>query len=100
KGTAMTRSGLRSMTAVLAAGATALALAACSGGNGGETATGTGTGAEPADTDEPVELHIAWWGNDERAALMAEAIDLFEAQYPNITVVEEPVGAPDDLFNR
>ena len=31
---------------------------------------------------------------------MAEAIDLFEEEYPNITVVEEPVGAPDDLFNR
>ena len=59
--------------------------------------------AEPEsgfDPEEEVELHIAWWGNDERAAIMAEVIDLFEAEYPNVTVVEEPVGAPDDLFNR
>jgi len=72
-----------------------LALAGCSGDGGGE-ATPTG-GFDP---EEEIELHIAWWGNDERAAIMAEAIDLFEEEYPNITVVEEPVGAPDDLFNR
>lgn len=62
-----------------------------------------GAPEEPAggfDPEEEIELHISWWGNDERAALMAEAIDLFENEYPNITVVEEPVGAPDDLFNR
>jgi multiple sugar transport system substrate-binding protein len=73
----------------------ALALAGCSGGGGEATPTG-----DAFDPEEEVELHIAWWGNDERAAIMAEAIDLFEAEYPNITVVEEPVGAPDDLFNR
>ena len=75
--------------------AATLALVGCSGTGGGE-ATPTG-GFDP---DEKVELHIAWWGNDERAAIMAEAIDMFEDEYPNITVVEEPVGAPDDLFNR
>src|SRR5690606_10972439 len=52
------------------------------------------------DPDEEIELTIAWWGNDERAAIMAEVIDMFEEEYPNITVVEQPVGAPDDLFNR
>jgi multiple sugar transport system substrate-binding protein len=63
----------------------------------------TSAPAEPEsgfDPEEEVELHIAWWGNDERAAIMADVIDLFEAEYPNITVVQEPVGAPDDLFNR
>jgi multiple sugar transport system substrate-binding protein len=67
-------------------------LTACSGSAPAETG-----GYDPS---EEVELHIAWWGNDERSAIMAEAIDLFEEEYPNITVVEEPVGAPDDLFNR
>lgn len=70
-----------------------LFLTACSTTAAGES----GGGFDP---NEEVELHIAWWGNDERAAIMAEAIDLFEEEYPNITVVEEPVGAPDDLFNR
>lgn len=86
------------MRSAVVAGAAALALAACSGGDGG--AGNGGTGGGEVDTEQPVELHIAWWGNDGRAAIMAEAIDLFEAEYPNITVVEEPVGAPDDLFNR
>ena len=92
----MTRSA-RPLAARAAAGTilvTALALAGCGGA------------AEPApaeagfDPEAEIELHIAWWGNDERSAIMAEAIDLFEEEYPNITVVEEPVGAPDDLFNR
>jgi multiple sugar transport system substrate-binding protein len=52
------------------------------------------------DPGKEITLNIAWWGNDERSAIMAEAIDLFEEANPNITVVEEPVGAPDDLFNR
>ncbi len=86
------------MRSAVVAGAAALALAACSGGDGG--AGNGGTGGGEVDTEQPVELHIAWWGNDGRAAIMAEAIDLFEAEHPNITVVEEPVGAPDDLFNR
>ncbi|WP_156254042.1 ABC transporter substrate-binding protein [Pseudactinotalea terrae] len=94
----MTRSSHRSMRSAVVAGAAALALAACSGGDGG--AGNGGTGGGEVDTEQPVELHIAWWGNDGRAAIMAEAIDLFEAEHPNITVVEEPVGAPDDLFNR
>ncbi|MGK3954187.1 ABC transporter substrate-binding protein [Microbacterium sp. I2] len=72
-----------------------LALAGCAAG--GQTPPSSSEGFDP---DEEIELHIAWWGNDERSAIMAEAIDLFEEEYPNITVVEEPVGAPDDLFNR
>ena len=90
--TRTTRTVARRATLGVALTAT-LFLTACS-----TTATGdSGGGFDP---DEEVELHIAWWGNDERAAIMAEAIDLFEEEYPNITVVEEPVGAPDDLFNR
>jgi multiple sugar transport system substrate-binding protein len=94
----MTRTA-RTTAARAALGATlvaTLALAGCSG-TGGATPSAGGGGF---DTEKDVELHIAWWGNDERAAIMAEAIDLFEEEYPNITVVQEPVGAPDDLFNR
>src|SRR5690606_21664404 len=72
--------------------AAALVLTSCSGSpqaNGGEF-----------DPDEEIELEMSWWGDDARATLFGEVIDLFEAEYPNITVVETPVGAPDDLFNR
>lgn len=77
-----------------AAVATALVLTSCSGG------TGTAQGGDGFDPDEEIELEISWWGDDNRAALFGEVIDLFEDEYPNITVVETPVGAPDDLFNR
>lgn len=69
----------------------ALVLAACSGGS--EESGG-------ADPDEEITLEMSWWGDDNRAALFAEVIDLFEAEHPNITVKETPVGSPDDLFNR
>lgn len=52
------------------------------------------------DPDEKVTIEMSWWGDDNRAALFAEVIDMFEAENPNITVKETPVGAPDDLFNR
>jgi len=52
------------------------------------------------DPNEKITLEMSWWGDDNRAALFAEVIDLFEAEYPNITVEETPVGSPDDLFNR
>jgi multiple sugar transport system substrate-binding protein len=93
----MTRSA-RTIAARAALGTTlvaTLALAGCAGGGGQEA-----TPSSAFDPDEEIELHIAWWGNDERAAIMADAIDMFEEEYPSITVVEEPVGAPDDLFNR
>lgn len=87
--TVRTNAGKAAAGVVLAA---ALVLAGCSDDDT------SGTGGSGA--DEEIELHIAWWGNDERAALMTEAIDLFEEEYSHITVVEEPVGSPDDLFNR
>ncbi len=90
----MTRTARSLATKAGTAGAlaAALVLAGCSAGGEGNEG-----GYDP---NEEIELTIAWWGNDERAAMMAEVIDAFEAEYPNITVVEQPVGAPDDLFNR
>lgn len=89
----MTRTArsLATKGAIGAALVTTLILSGCS-----QTPEGSG-GYDP---EEEVELTIAWWGNDERSAIMAEVIDDFEAANPNITVVEQPVGAPDDLFNR
>src|SRR5690606_1892871 len=72
--------------------AAALVLTSCSG-----SAEGGGGEFDPA---EEIELEISWWGEDARAAMFGEVIDMFEEEYPNITIVETPVGAPDDLFNR
>ena len=59
---------------IAAAGALAVAtLAGCSS-SGDEAGSG------------PVTLEIAWWGNDSRATMYEEAFDLFEAEYPDITV--------------
>lgn len=83
---------------VLASGsvltATALLLAGC--GGGGDN-TGGGEGYDP---DEDITLEMSWWGDDARAALFGQVIDLFEEEHPNISVTETPVGSPDDLFNR
>lgn len=69
--------------------AATLLLAGCSASPGGD-----------GGSDENVTLEMSWWGDDSRAALFGEVIDLFEAEYPNITVTKTPVGSPDDLFNR
>ncbi|MFS0867797.1 ABC transporter substrate-binding protein [Microbacterium sp. 179-B 1A2 NHS] len=89
----MRKTALRGVLGSTAA-LTAIALAGCSGG--GAPAAGGGD----FDPDEEVSLEISWWGDDARAAMFGEVIDMFEQEYPNITVVETPVGAPEDLFNR
>lgn len=89
------RRSTRSRTTLAAFGsiatATALVLSGCA-------SSPEASGAY--DPDEEIELEMSWWGDDGRAALFGEVIDLFEAEHPNITVVETPVGSPDDLFNR
>lgn len=52
----------------------------------------------PEYTGEPVEIRMAWWGNDDRAQRTLAVIDLFEAQYPDITVIGEPNGGAGDHF--
>lgn len=72
---------IKRVCAGIAAGAVALSLAAC------------GIGApEPAVTelsDEPVTIRMTWWGGDGRHERTQQVIDLFEAEYPNITVEPE-----------
>ncbi|KAB8292872.1 ABC transporter substrate-binding protein [Bifidobacterium avesanii] len=63
--------------------AAAMALAGC--GAGGDTAGGSDVKL----SDEPVTLHIAWWGSDTRVKMTQEAISKFEAANPNIKVETE-----------
>ena len=56
------------------------------------------TPALPEYTGEPVELRMGWWGNDDRAARTQAVIELFEAAYPDITVIGEPNGGAGDHF--
>ncbi|HEV7948168.1 MAG TPA: extracellular solute-binding protein [Glaciihabitans sp.] len=72
--------------------ATSLVLTGCS--------ASSDTDSADADPNEEVTLEMSWWGDDNRATLFGEVIDLFEAEHPNISVTESPVGSPDDLFNR
>lgn len=67
--------------------ATIATLAACSADDGGESA------------DESVTLRFNWWGSDVRYTLTREVLDLFEEEYPNITVETEfaPFG---DYFDK
>lgn len=72
------RRGLRVWGTGLVALGLAVTTTACSGaGSAPET---------EAPDDAPVTISFQWWGNDERAALTEEAIDLFEEQNPNVTV--------------
>ncbi|WP_433557265.1 ABC transporter substrate-binding protein [Pseudonocardia xinjiangensis] len=69
--------GERHRSRLLAALACAavLLLTACGGSGGG----GGGDGG-------PVELRYSWWGNADRAALMQQAIAIFEADHPDIKI--------------
>lgn len=58
----------------------------------------TSEGELPEYTGGPVELRMGWWGNDDRAARTQAVIDLFEAAYPDITIVGEPNGGAGDHF--
>jgi len=52
----------------------------------------------PDYTGDPVELRMGWWGNDDRAERTLAVIELFEEQYPDITVIGEPNGGAGDHF--
>ncbi|MBP3951921.1 ABC transporter substrate-binding protein [Bacillus suaedae] len=42
--------------------------------------------------EENVTIRFAWWGGQERHDMTLEAIELFQAEYPNITVEAEYTG--------
>ncbi|QCB92539.1 ABC transporter substrate-binding protein [Cellulomonas shaoxiangyii] len=75
----------------------ALGLAACSGGSGGEASPAASGGA---DDTTPVTLDFTWWGNDDRAARYTEALELFNEEYPHITVNPNFAAFPDYWTQR
>jgi multiple sugar transport system substrate-binding protein len=70
--------------------------------------TGCSSSSQPTDSasgaadagDKPVSLNIAWWGNDDRLAMMKQVLASFTEKYPNITVTPTSVGGSQDLFDR
>lgn len=65
-----------------------LLLASCGSGND------TGNGTKDNDTvsdplEEEVTIKFSWWGADNRHDAMQDVVDLFQEQYPNITVQVE-----------
>ena len=77
----------------LAAG---IALTASLGLLAGCAGTSTPGDAQPTfDPDEEVTLDFAFWGNDVRAELYAEALEAFNEEYPNITVNTSFLGFPE-----
>jgi multiple sugar transport system substrate-binding protein len=71
------RPGRRALGAGLIAAGLVVSATAC--------AAGEDAGADEA-SDGPVTISFQWWGNDERALLTEEALDLFEQQNPGVTV--------------
>jgi multiple sugar transport system substrate-binding protein len=65
--------------ATVLAATTALVVSACGGGSD----------ANDELSDDPVTLRFTWWGSDERHSRTQEVIELFQQEYPNITVQGE-----------
>lgn len=65
--------------------AAALVIAACLAAS---ACSGTGPGNTEL-SDEPVTLRVTWWGSDARHERTQQVIELFEDEYPNITITGE-----------
>ncbi|MEU7588135.1 extracellular solute-binding protein [Micromonospora sp. NPDC049230] len=50
------------------------------------TASGCGADGGEATPSGPLTLRYSWWGNADRAALMQQAIDLFQSKNPDIKI--------------
>jgi multiple sugar transport system substrate-binding protein len=85
----------RFMTLAAAISATALVLAACGSDDDAEPAdaaddeTADAGDEDAGDEPEEVEIRFSWWGSDSRHEQTQEIIDLFEAEYPHISVVPD-----------
>ncbi|GIP15553.1 sugar ABC transporter substrate-binding protein [Paenibacillus montaniterrae] len=74
----------------------ALVSACSSGGNANTAPNSQGTGTSNAnsnsngsDTPAEVELRMMWWGDQERADITNQVVELFEAKYPHIDIIGE-----------
>jgi multiple sugar transport system substrate-binding protein len=70
-----------------------LVLTACGGDDDADDAT-PAAGADGEDeageqSADDVEIRFSWWGSDSRHEETQQIIDLFEAEYPHITVVPD-----------
>lgn len=82
-------------------------LSACSNGNTGSTTSSnntaqsdkttasTGNSSSSTSSSAPVEIRVAWWGDTTRNKLYEQILDAFEAEYPNIKTVREPLSWTD-----
>lgn len=80
---------VRAIAAVMAAGAL-LATAACSSDSGSsESGSDADSGQTQAASDGEAsgEITFVWWGNDDRADRFNQSLDLFVAEYPDISVI-------------
>lgn len=101
--------------AVLMAVAMVFGLTACGGAKEAEPAaaepaaeTAEEPAAEPAaeatetessESDEPINLTMAWWGSQTRHDITIEAIELYESLHPNVNI-EYEFYSFDDYFTK
>ncbi|WP_084078883.1 ABC transporter substrate-binding protein [Demequina sp. NBRC 110057] len=76
----------RFMAVVALTAASGIALSACSSGSDADPSASGSSGGGEAASGEDVTLDFAFWGNDVRADMYTQSIDLFMEEYPNITV--------------
>jgi multiple sugar transport system substrate-binding protein len=80
---------------VAAAAAAALVVTACGSDDAGDSAEPAADSADAADGDDPAEpdataeIRFSWWGSDSRHEQTQQIIELFEEEYPHITVVPD-----------
>ena len=80
-----------------------LALAACGGTSDEPAASPTPEAGQPAaettpapeQTNDPVDMVLAWWGNPTRNEQTSEAVALFMSEFQHVTVEEQTVGWGD-----
>lgn len=73
-------------TASSAASSTAASSEAASTEASSTEASSAAATGSTVNTTDPIKLTISWWGGDSRHAAYQEAIQAFQAKYPNITV--------------
>lgn len=105
------RSVVRRVGAGTAAAALVLTLAACGGSDDNSSSETSGSGdaatSEGTDTDAGTEasgdvsgkIRFSWWGSDTRQKITQDAIDAFEAKYPDVEV-EPDYTSWDNYFEK
>src|SRR4051812_4297906 len=68
-------------------------------GNQSNSASSSSKSSSKSNSNEKVTLRFMWWGDQTRAQLTQQAIDLFEKAHPNIKIVPEFSGM-DGYFDK